>query len=61
MGPEVLHQMTRAEYKIELNKIKIEDLIRLFDEYFSPKRNTYRNRGEFFRTRQSEAETPEDF
>ena len=32
--PETLYQMTRAEYKTEPDKIKIKDLIRLFDESF---------------------------
>ena len=60
-GPEALYQMTRAEYKTEPDKLAIKDLIRLFNEYFSPKRNTNHNRGEFFRTKQTETETPEDF
>ena len=53
--------MTRAEYKTEPDKIAIKELIRLFNEYFLPKRNTYHNRGEFFWTKQIESETPEDF
>ena len=53
--------MTRAEYQTEPGKIKIKDLIRLSNEYFLPKRNTYHNRGELSWTRQSETETPEDF
>ena len=47
IGPEALYQMTRAEYKTEPDKIKIKDLIRLFNGYFLPRRNTYHNRGEF--------------
>ena len=57
-GPEALYQMTRAEYKTEPDKIAIKELIRLFNEYFLPKRNTYHNRGEFFWTKQIESETP---
>ena len=53
--------MTRAEYKTEPDKIAVKDLIRLFNEYFLPKWNTYHNRGELFWTRQTESETPEDF
>ena len=59
--------MTRAEYKNEPDKIAIKDLliiliiIRLFIEHFLPKRNVYHNRGEFFWTKQTETETPEDF
>ena len=49
MGPEALYQMTRAEYKTEPDKIAIKDVIRLFNEYFLPKRITYHNRGEFWR------------
>ena len=61
IGPQALYQMTRAEYKTDPDKIAIKDLIRLFNEYFLPKRNTYHNRGEFFWTKQTENETPEDF
>ena len=61
IGPEALYQMTRAEYKTEPDKIAIKELFRLFNEYFLPKRNTYHNRGEFFWTKQTESETPEDF
>ena len=60
VGPEALYQMTRAEYKTEPDNIAVKDL-RLFNEYFLPKRNTYHNRGEFFWTKQTETETPEDF
>ena len=61
IGPEALYQMTRAEYKTEPDKIAIKELIRLFNEYFLPKRNTFHNWGEFFWTEQAESETPEDF
>ena len=61
IGPEALYQMTGAEYKIEPDKTAIKDLIRLFNEDFLTKRNTYHNRGEIFWTKQTEAETPEDF
>ena len=61
IGPEALYQMTRAEYKTEPDKIAVKDLIRLFNEYFLPKRNTYHNRREFFWSKQTESETPEDF
>ena len=61
MGPEALFQITRAEYKTDPDSIKIKDLIRLYTEYYLPKRNTYHNRGDFFWAKQSEEETPEDF
>ena len=61
VGPEALYQITRAEYKTDPDSIKIEDLIRLFLEYYLPKRNTYHNRGDFFWAKQTEEETPEDF
>ena len=53
--------MTRAEYKTEPDKMAIKELIRLFNGYFLPKRNTYHNRGEFFWTKQAESERPQDF
>ena len=60
-GPEALYQMTRAEYKTEPDSIAVKDLIRVFIEYFLPKRNSYHNSREFFWTRQTETETPKDF
>ena len=36
VGPEALYQTTRAEYKTELDIIRIQDLIRLFTEYYLP-------------------------
>ena len=61
VGPEALYQITRAEYKTEPDSIKVKDLIRLFTEFYMPKRNTYHNRGDFFWAKQTEDETPEDF
>ena len=40
---------------------KIKDLIRLYTEQYSPKRNTHHNRGDFIWAKQSEEETPEVF
>ena len=61
VGPEALYQITRAEYKMEPDSIKILDLIRLFTEFYMAKRNTYHNRGDFFWAEQTEDETPEEF
>ena len=61
VGPEALYQITRAEYKTEPDSIKIKDLIRLFTEFYMPKRNTYHNRGDFFWAKQTEDETPKEF
>ena len=52
---------TRAGFKTEPDRIAVKDLIRLFTEFFLPKRNTYHNRGEFFWTKQIESETLKDF
>ena len=61
VGPEALYQITRAEYKTEPDSIKIKDLIRLFTEYYLPKRNTYHNGRDFFWAKQTEEESPEEF
>ena len=61
VGLEALYQITRTEYKTEPDSIKIKDLIRLFTEYYLPKRNTYHNRGDFFWAEQTEEETPDEF
>ena len=53
--------MTRAEYKTEPDKIAIKELIRLLNEYFLRKRNTYHNGREIFWTKQTESETPKNF
>ena len=39
----------------------MKDLIRTINKYFLQKRNSYHNRGEFFWTKHTETETPEDF
>ena len=61
MGPEALYQIPRAEYKTEPDSVKVKDLIRLFTDFYMPKRNTYHNRGDLFWAKQTEEETPEDF
>ena len=61
VGPEALYQVTRGEYKTEPDSIKVKDLIRLFTEFYMPKRNTYHNREDFFWAKQTEEETPEEF
>ena len=61
VGPEALCQTTWAEYKTEPDSIKVKDIIRLFTEFYMPKRNTYHNRGDFFWAKQTEEETPEEF
>ena len=61
IGPEDLYQMTRAEYITEPHKSAVKDLIRLFTENFISKPNSYHNRGQFFWTKETETETPEDF
>ena len=59
--PEALNQITRAELKTEQHILKIKDLIRLFTEYYMPKRNTCHYRGDFFWTKQTEEEPPDEF
>ena len=44
VGPEALYQITGVYYKTEPNSIKMKDLIRLFKEFYMPKRNSYHNR-----------------
>ena len=61
VGPDALYQVTRAEYKTEPDSIKIKDLIRLFTEYYLPKRNTNHNCGDFFWAKQTEEATPKEF
>ena len=60
LGPEVLYQISRAEYKTEPDSIKIKDLMRLYTKNYLPKRSSYHNRGDFFMAKQSEDETPEE-
>ena len=61
VGPEALYQITRAEYKTEPDSIKVKDVIRLFTDFYMPKRNTYHNRGDFFWAKQTKEETPDEF
>ena len=61
VGTDAIYQITRAEYKKEPDSIKLKELIRLFTEFYTPKRNTYHNRGVFVWAKQTEDETPEEF
>ena len=61
VGPEAIYQITRAEYKTEPDTIPVEKLIKLFNQYYLPKRNVYHNRGDFFWAKQKDTETPEEF
>ena len=61
VGPEALYQITRAEYKTEPDSISTLDLLRLFTEFYMPKRNTYHNREVFFCAKQTEEVTSEEF
>ena len=60
VGPEALYQITRAEYKTEPDSIKIKDLFLLYTKHYPPEPNTFHVRGDFFWTKQSEDETPEE-
>ena len=61
--PEALYQITReiTQKQNKLDNIKMKDLMRLYTEHISLKRNTYHNRGDFFWAQQSEDEPPEEF
>ena len=41
-------------------KLNIEKLIKLFKDYYMPKRSTYHSQGDFFWAKQEENETPEE-
>ena len=60
MGPEENHRITRDEYKTEPDSMNIKDLIRLFTEYYMPKRNTCQEL-DFFWAKQTEDESLEIF
>ena len=47
VGPEALHQITRAEYKAEPDSINLKDLIWLYIEHYLPKRNKCHSRRNF--------------
>ena len=49
------------EFTTEPESIKIQELIRLFTEYYLPKCIFYHNRGDYFWAKQTEDETPEEF
>ena len=52
-GTEALYQITMAKYETEPYSIKMKKLIRLYTEFYMPKRNTYHNRGDFFWAKQT--------
>ena len=58
-GPSAIETI-KGEFNTDPDTINNEKLIQLFKDYYMPKRNTYHSRGDFFRPKQEENETPED-
>ena len=56
IGPEALYQITWSTKQPD--KIAVKNLIRLFNECFLPKRNTYHKCIDLLWMRQTETETP---
>ena len=59
LRPEATQQITRIEYRTEPDKNKIVKLLKLYNRYYLPKRDEYNSRGDFFRAKQRDTETPE--
>ena len=48
LGPEATHQITRSEWRTELDKIKVDKLLNLYSRCYLSKRSKYNLRGDFF-------------
>ena len=48
LEPEATRQITGSEYETDPDIIKIDKLIKLYNRYNLPKKNTYNSRGHFF-------------
>ena len=59
-GPPAIENITRGEFNTDPDTINTERLLQLFKDYYMPKRNTHRSRGDFISTKQEENETPEE-
>ena len=46
-GPSAIEIITKGEFNTDTDTIKTDKLIKLFREYYMPKRNTYKSRGDF--------------
>ena len=60
LGPRATHQIARSEYRADPDKIKVENLIKLYKRYYIPKGNKYNSKRDFVWAKQTDMETPED-
>ena len=61
IGPEEVHQRTRAQNRIKLDKLPVKHLIRLRNKHLLPKRINIKIRQNIFWTKQTKTERPQDF
>ena len=59
LGPDGTHQITQSEHRTDMDNIKIEKLIILYNRYYLPKKNKYNSR-DFCWAKQTDTETPTD-
>ena len=59
-GPSAIKTITKGDFNTDPDTINTEKLIQQFKDYYMPKRITYHSRGDFFRAKQEDNETPED-
>ena len=59
-GPSAIENITKREFNTEPDTIDTERLLQLFKDYYMPKRNIYRSRGDFFWAKQEKNETSEE-
>ena len=58
LGPKATHQKTRSEERMELDKFKINKLIKLHNIMLAEKK--YHSRRDLFGAKQTDTETPEN-
>ena len=59
LGPTALHEMTTTEFGEKPEEMQLPRLIQVFKNYYTPLRNIYHSRGDFFWAKQKIGETPE--
>ena len=59
-GSSAFEIIAKGKFNPDPDTIETDKLIQLFREYYMPKRNTYRSRGDFLWAKQEENETPEE-
>ena len=61
LGPKAKHEIMRGQWGKELKDISLQELLKMFEKTFLPARNIFHSRAQFFKIKQEEGETLDEY